>query len=90
MGFWLIRKHWGHGYMTEAARASLRRHFASAGARDVVAGVFHGNTASEHLLARLGFVRDEASGRREFCAARGMDLPISDHRLTSIKWEARA
>ena len=58
LGYWLGCRHWGHGYMTEAARAFLVHVFA-AGLGDVVySGAYTDNAASLHVQEKLGFVND--------------------------------
>lgn len=58
IGFSLQRRHWGNGYMTEAASALLDHAFDTVGLRRVEADVDPRNDASARLLERLGFVRE--------------------------------
>lgn len=55
IGFHIRSQHWGRGYATEAARAVMAYAFG----RLEVAGLFAGhnpkNSASRHILERLGF-----------------------------------
>ena len=57
LGYWLARKHWGKGIVTEALRTLLaqikRNNFAR-----VQATVFQGNTASESVLLKCGFKKE--------------------------------
>lgn len=56
LGYWLDRRHHGHGYVTEAAEALLDWHFA-ARPDDVVPSGYHtGNAASARVQDKLGFV----------------------------------
>lgn len=55
LGYWLAEEVTGRGLGT-AAVAALLQHARGLGATDVFAGVTHGNTPSEALLRRLGFV----------------------------------
>ncbi len=57
VGWRLHPDHWGHGYATEAARASLDVGFA-AGADEIVAYTTTVNTRSQAVMERLGMVRD--------------------------------
>ena len=50
--------HWGHGYATEAAGASLRFGFDEAGLAEIVAFTTTLNTRSQAVMARIGMVRD--------------------------------
>ncbi|WP_051799461.1 GNAT family N-acetyltransferase [Catenuloplanes japonicus] len=52
-GWFLHPDSWGRGYATEAARALLDREFA-AGAPEIYAVVYPGNTASAAVATRLG------------------------------------
>lgn len=53
---------WGHGYATEAARAILAEAFGALDLPRVVAVTRDENTASQHVLRKLGFVE---AGTRE-------------------------
>lgn len=50
--------HWGHGYATEAATASLHFGFEAAGLPEVVAFTTTLNTRSQAVMTRIGMVRD--------------------------------
>ena len=50
--------HWGHGYATEAALASLRFGFDEAGLAEIVAFTTTLNTRSQAVMARIGMERD--------------------------------
>jgi RimJ/RimL family protein N-acetyltransferase len=50
--------HWGHGYATEAAGASLRFGFDEAGLAEIVAFTTTLNTRSQAVMGRIGMVRD--------------------------------
>jgi RimJ/RimL family protein N-acetyltransferase len=56
LGFWLARPYWGHGYMTEAARALLAWHFAETSADAVRSSAHVGNERSLAVQRKLGFV----------------------------------
>jgi RimJ/RimL family protein N-acetyltransferase len=60
VGWRLARFAWGNGYATEAARESLRFGFEAAGLGEIVSFTSHGNTASRHVMAKLGMHRDPA------------------------------
>jgi len=54
LGYWIRRSHWGQGYATEAARATI----AAArllGHRRLVASHFEDNPASGAILNKMGF-----------------------------------
>ncbi|MGA2474790.1 MAG: GNAT family N-acetyltransferase [Acidimicrobiales bacterium] len=58
VGWRLHPDHWGHGYATEAALASLRFGFDEAGLAEIVAFTATPNTRSQAVMARIGMVRD--------------------------------
>ena len=58
LGYWLGRRYWGCGYMTEAAKGFVAHVFKS-GLGDVIySGAFADNAASLRVQEKLGFVRD--------------------------------
>ena len=59
VGWRLHPDHWGQGYATEAARASLDVGFA-AGVEEIVAFTTTTNTRSQAVMERIGMVRDPA------------------------------
>jgi [ribosomal protein S5]-alanine N-acetyltransferase len=58
IGFSLQRRHWGSGYMSEAASALLEHAFGAVRLRRIEADIDPRNTASARLLERLGFVKE--------------------------------
>lgn len=58
IGWRLGRSHWGHGYATEAARASLAYAFRTRGLNRLVSILQTGNTASENIMLKLGMHLD--------------------------------
>ncbi|ASL47102.1 Spermidine N(1)-acetyltransferase [Burkholderia sp. AD24] len=58
IGFSLKRRHWGSGFMSEAATAVIGHAFGTLNLRRLEADIDPRNTASAHLLERLGFVRE--------------------------------
>jgi len=78
---------WGHGYATEAARASLEFGFTQAGLGEIVAFTVPANTRSRAVMLRLGMHHDPAD---DFEHPR---LPPGDplrghvlYRLTLAQW----
>jgi RimJ/RimL family protein N-acetyltransferase len=69
LGYWIARRHWGHGYASEAARAMLAL-AQVAGHRRIVAHHFVDNPASGRVLARAGF-RPTGGVVAQPCLARG-------------------
>ena len=58
VGWRLHPDHWGHGYATEAAAASLRFGFDEAGLDEIVAFTTTLNTRSQAVMERIGMVHD--------------------------------
>ena len=80
IGFHICRRHWGHGLATEAARAVLKYAFDILAAKAVFAGHNPANTASRHLLLKLGlrYTHDE------YYPPTGLNHP--SYRLTSDEY----
>ncbi len=58
VGWRLARPAWGHGYATEAARASLSFGFGEAGLDEIVAMTTTTNSRSQAVMERLGMSRN--------------------------------
>lgn len=58
VGWRLAVEHWGNGYATEGARASLAHAFDVVGAPEVVSMTVPGNVRSRHVMEKLGMTRD--------------------------------
>lgn len=69
MGYCLTDWAWGHGYATEAGRALLQWAFDTLDLNRVQAETDTRNTASAHVLEKLGFVREGTL--REDCVVNG-------------------
>ena len=55
LGYFLAKRHWGHGYATEAVRLALEYAFEWLNLRKVYAHVFETNAASIRVLEKNGF-----------------------------------
>jgi RimJ/RimL family protein N-acetyltransferase len=60
IGWRLVRRAWGAGYATEAARASLADMFARPDVTEILGFTSPTNVRSVAVMARLGMMRDEA------------------------------
>lgn len=58
LGYWIGEPYWGHGYMSEAARAFIAHVFATIPDDTIYSGVFRDNAASLRIQDKLGFARD--------------------------------
>lgn len=68
VGYLLSRKHWGHGYATEGARASLAYGFETLNVDEIVGIVHPENIASQRVLEKAGM------GKRVRTEYFGMDV----------------
>lgn len=68
LGFMLVRRQWGKGYATEAARRLVEYGIHELGHGAILATVQRENTASAKILEKLGFQR---TGTRTEAAASG-------------------
>jgi ribosomal-protein-alanine N-acetyltransferase len=76
-GYWLGEPFWGRGYASEAAHRVARFAFEVLGAKKLLAGYMHGNSASARVLAKLGFVHSHDAPYHSM--ARGED--VLGHRM---------
>jgi len=60
IGWRLAAEHWGRGYATEGARASLTHAFDALGRDEVVSFTTVGNERSRHVMKKLGMSRRAA------------------------------
>ena len=72
LGYWIGRRHWGSGYVTEAAQSVLSWAMAALGRPTIISGCFVENTASYRVLKKLNFVNVGQSSRGSL--ARGEEL----------------
>lgn len=87
LGYWLARRFWRRGIMTEALSVTLGRYLAHHPGAVVRSGVFADNRASLHLQEKLGF---RVVGISEvYCTARLEMLNHVDTVLTAADFEGR-
>ena len=86
LGYWIARHAWGHGLVTEAARAVIDRYFADPTVDVMPSGHAPQNARSGRVLAKLGFryTRDELRPS----ASHGKDIVICAMELTRAEWAA--
>ncbi len=85
LGYCLDEAAWGHGYATEAARALLEWAFGTLDLNRVQAETDTRNTASAHVLEKLGFVREGTL--REDCVVNGEVSDSWVYGLLSREWQ---
>lgn len=87
LGYILRRAAWGHGYMTEAARALLAFGFEQLGLERVIATCNPANTASIRVLERLGMRYEGLLPQKKWCKGQWRDT--SRYALPADEWRAR-
>jgi RimJ/RimL family protein N-acetyltransferase len=73
LGYLLAQKHWGKGYATEIAGATLDHGFNKLGFREIIALTDLENTASQKVLEKIGF------------KVRGLEIIGGEENLVFIK-----
>ncbi len=86
LGFWLGRDHWGLGFASEAAAATVRHGFNADGHMAFSSAHFVDNPASGRVLAKLGF--EEVGRSRMWCSARGTEVEALGLWLTRERAES--
>ena len=85
LGFFLAPEAHGKGYMTEAARAVLDRHFAKSG-EDALSGYHIGNAASARVQEKLGFHKTHEVMHN--VVSTGKEVVVVRTALTRERWDA--
>jgi RimJ/RimL family protein N-acetyltransferase len=86
VGWRLAREHWGNGYATEAAAASLSFGFEQVGLDEIVSFTAEVNQRSVRVMRRLGMTYDVAGN---FDHPRVADGPLRRHvlyRISKDQW----
>lgn len=87
VGWRLAFDHWGRGYATEAARASITSGFDDVGLDEIVAFTAAINTRSRAVMERLRLRRDPAGDFDHPAFGEGHRLrPHVLHRTTPAEW----
>jgi ribosomal-protein-alanine N-acetyltransferase len=88
VGWRLARSAWGHGYATEAARASVAHGFGPLALDEIVAMVVPANQRSQGVMRKLGMTRDAAADFDHPLVPEGS--PVRRHQLYRLhrgEWE---
>jgi RimJ/RimL family protein N-acetyltransferase len=88
VGWRLAADQWGHGYATEAARASLGYGFDTVGLDEIVSFTSGLNVRSWRVMERLGMRRDASGDFEHPNVPEGH--PVRPHVLYRIRRETRA
>ena len=86
VGWTLGREHWGKGYATEAALASMDYAFMTQPISKLLSVIHVSNTPSQKVAARLGETRGEKSTEIVFG---GKTFPVDLWGITRDAWAAR-
>jgi RimJ/RimL family protein N-acetyltransferase len=91
VGWRLARAHWGHGYASEAAMASLAYGFDRLGFDEIVSFTACANQRSSRVMKRIGMIRSPADDFEHPSLAAGHPLrPHVLYRLTHKAWQGTA
>jgi len=88
IGYWLGKRYWGQGYMTEALRALATHMFALSRADAIYCGAFADNLASLRVQEKTGFVH--AGATTLFSRPAGHELAHVNTVLTRASFERLA
>ena len=87
VGYVLAAAHWGHGCVTEGARALLYYGYVHRGLARITAITGADNLASQHVLAKCGLRRH---GERVLAHPSYGGVPLAWFELDAADWRARA
>ena len=91
VGWRLARRHWGHGYATEAGRAALAFGFEHVGLHEIVSFTAVANERSRAVMERLALIRDEHGDFDHplVAGARGLRRHVL-YRISAARWAREA
>ena len=90
VGWRLAAAHWGHGYASEGAKASLGIGFERLGLDEIVSFTAVGNRRSRAVMERIGMTESDSTFMHPSVP---IDSPVREHclyRLTRAAWLAMA
>jgi RimJ/RimL family protein N-acetyltransferase len=86
LGYWLGVEHWGQGFATEAARATIDFTFEEFDAEQLISGARVANPASRNILEKCGFQWSGVELHR--FEALGSSTPVDCFRLSRSVWSS--
>ena len=86
-GFWLGRRYWGKGYMTEAVHAVIDWAFSVRDDARLVSYAFVDNRGSQRVHEKAGFIPGDVVSHNS--AARGEAVDAISYSLARSDWQAR-
>ncbi|WOI56987.1 GNAT family N-acetyltransferase [Palleronia sp. LCG004] len=87
LGYWLARRAWGKGYLTEAGDTVLDAYFEDRRHKSIVSGYMTENARSASVLSKLGFERVGTSLIGS--VSLGQDVASEAVRLSRSRWRER-
>ncbi len=87
MGYELDPKHWGNGYATEAAQAVLDFGFSHMNLRRISAWCIAENTASAHVLEKIGMKLEKRMRDHQYFKGRWWDT--LSYAILYEEWQAK-
>ncbi len=88
LGYWLGRRYWGYGFMTEAARAVIDYGFDVKGFDQIGICTSETNKRSQSVIKKCGFIY-EGTIRRTYRIYDGSLRDSRVYSMTKAEWEAR-
>lgn len=86
LGYWLARRYWGQGIVTEAGHTLIRHSFSDPDRSQIASAYFIGNDRSRRALEKLGF--QDAGPHRLGCLSDGREnIPARRMILTRRRWQ---
>ena len=89
-GYWLGKKYWKQGIMTEASERILRFAFNQLKLRRINVSVYIGNKASNALIKKLGFRYEGTCIKSHRTKSTGKLVDSKIYGLLKSEWEKRA
>ena len=86
LGYFILKKYWGKGITSEAVRAVLRFAFTEGGILKMETGCARGNTASEAVMVKCGFIKEADKIRHEWIGGSWRDRV--EYRMLKEEWDA--
>lgn len=86
LGYWLGVEHWGQGFATEAAHATIDYFFEESDLEHLFAGARVSNPASRNVLEKCGFQWSGVELHR--FEALGSSTPVDRFRLSRSVWSS--
>ncbi|QQO09605.1 GNAT family N-acetyltransferase [Breznakiella homolactica] len=84
-GYFILERHWGQGYTTEAFREVMRYAFEEGGVYRLTCGCLSENRASENVMVKCGMIKEAEFKDHTWHEGRPKDRV--EYRLLRPEWE---